>query len=957
MTRASTPQASAASAQTRIDQTQDRPEHKRRGRAVRGQDFAIGPRVLQGSRQRAYERGQDDPVYRPLRIYALDPSASVSDGAQAIVNVPYEPLKLTPSGLRGAILEVVDAPAADPVHLDDPFVLMRQGHMPSPEDAGFRQQMTYAVGSTTYAAFRQALGREVAWGFRRDDGETGSRLRLRPCVEHLQNAFYDPGRGEICFGAFEAGASVCGRNVPGGMVSLSLAHDVVVHEMSHALLDGLRSHFLHPSNLDVLAFHEGFADLIAVFQRFTYRDVVSRAVRASRGEISASELITDIAVQFAQALDATGALRSAAPKEERRYEDTIEPHFRGEILVAAVFDAFNRVYQRKTAALFRLASDGTGLLPPGEISELLANQLAERASVLASQFLSICIRAIDFCPPVDITFGEFLRAVITADMDLVPSDDWGYREAWIDAFAKRRIYPAGVKSLSESSLIWRAPASALPPEPELSFSSLRFDGDPGRVASPEEMLRQATAFGQLAADKAYLREFGLCPPGDAALGEDTVDLPVVESVRASRRVGPSGQVVFDLIAEITQRRVVKKSGKGPGFDFFGGATVVLDPRGRVRYAVGKSVLDETRLEAQRRFIQNEGQAFFGIAPHDSLWPAEKLLLRLHQVTRPQLRASVGTRAMVRGLESTEAGRSAVRYLARRGQTQPWVSLLKHCLNLDRNLALMPALDDSSDYDMAVEQAVSRLQMASKASVDGIAGPATWGIVGTRLRGQKDTALPDAAADTPRWIGGLLKNDPVTTRLGGLDIEAVIDMTEFSFGPLGSAQRTGLAYLLDRLRSDRDITDLRWAAYMLATVKHECGNTWRPIEEYGKGAGKAYGQAVTVRDGSGNPLRNVYFGRGYVQLTWQQNYAAIGMALGLGRELEIHPEKVLDPGIAYDVMSYGMRHGTFTGKRLQSYFSASLADYLNARRIINGTDCAESIAGYANRFQTMLQACA
>ena len=83
--------------------------------------------------------------------------------------------------------------------------------------------------------------------------------------------------------------------------------------------------------------------------------------------------------------------------------------------------------------------------------------MAEEASVLARQFLAICIRAIDYCPPVDIEFGEFLRAVITADRDLVPDDPWDYREAWIEAFRRRRIQPQSMATLSEDALLWSPP--------------------------------------------------------------------------------------------------------------------------------------------------------------------------------------------------------------------------------------------------------------------------------------------------------------------------------------------------------------------------------------------------------------------------------------------------------------------------------------------------------------------
>jgi Putative peptidoglycan binding domain len=591
------------------------------------------------------------------------------------------------------------------------------------------------------------------------------------------------------------------------------------------------------------------------------------------------------------------------------------------------------------------------VLPVGEIPELLATQLTFRVSRLASQFLSMCIRAIDYCPPVDITFGEFLRAVLTADADLIPDDALNYREAWIEAFAKRQIYPANVPSLSEDALRWKAPSQALPPEPHLSFAQLRFDGDPGRTAGQDEMRRQAEAFGQLAADPRYRAEFGLANQDDPRLDGDTVSLPIVESVRSSRRVGPSGQVVFDLVAEITQRREVSSKGPGqPGFDFFGGATVLLGPQGQVRFVIRKSVLDKSRLEAQRRFIAGHGAAFFGQGPADTRLPQASLLLKLHDVTRPALRASAGSLALGRGLADSPEAVVARRYLLVKEQREPFVPLLKACL---QSCGLASNLEASDLYDEVTAKCIGQLQMAHGAVVDGVVGPATWSLVGAILR-ERGTQPPDTST-APRWIAGLLRNDPATTRLQTLDSTGVVDMTEYSFGVLSESQKSGLGTLLQALIQDPDIADLRWSAYMLATVKHECANTWQPIVEFGKGAGRAYGVPVAVADQDGTIIRNTYYGRGFVQLTWRENYLSLGQSIGLGRGLEINPDLALDPSIAYRIMSYGMRHGTFTGKSLAKYINKDGVDYLNARRIINGLDRAAVIQGYAKRFETMLLA--
>ena len=138
--------------------------------------------------------------------------------------------------------------------------------------------------------------------------------------------------------------------------------------------------------------------------------------------------------------------------------------------------------------------------------------------------------------------------------------------------------------------------------------------------------------------------------------------------------------------------------------------------------------------------------------------------------------------------------------------------------------------------------------------------------------------------------------------------------------------------------------LRQAAYMLATAKHETANTFAPIEEYGKGKSLPYGQPDPVTG-------LVYFGRGYVQLTWARNYKSMGKAINL--PLFLHPYLALRYDVAYKIMSYGMTHGAFTGVALRRYINEGKTDYQNARKIINGTDKADLIAGYATAIEQML----
>ncbi len=571
-----------------------------------GTAYTVGRGVLRAMAE-PYQRVKGDPLYRPLRIYTLDPSVSRLEGATATINVPYEPLQ---PGPVGHLFEVDHRDGGtggeyEPADLDNPYVLIADGYPPSMSDPRFHHQMVYAVCSSLYSAFKTALGRNLSWGF--DGGAGNMRLLLRPHWKQEANAYYakEHQRGELRFGYFPASERPTNRSMPGGFVFTCLSHDIVVHEATHALLDGMRAHFMKPSNTDVLAFHEAFADLMAVFQHFSYPEVVLAGIKRCRGSLRTASLLTHLAGQFGHTTDENGPLRTAIEDpdaEPRRYEASMEPHALGQVLTNAVFDAFATVFQRKIERFLRLASLGTGVLPPGDLPLELQTLLAERASKLASQFQIICIRAIDYCPPVGLTFGDYLRALITADYDVVPDDRWEYRGALIDAFWRRGIYPRSASSLSEDALLWRGPRKQLSPVPGLDFATLRFDGDPGRAAGVDELHRQACQLGHFVTQSAHLAEFGLLSSDDPELEGDAVDLPRVESIRSARRSGPYGQIVFDLVAEVTQTRFVRPAGGASGFSYQGGSTVILDPKGEVRFIVLKSATGQGRLERRRAFF-------------------------------------------------------------------------------------------------------------------------------------------------------------------------------------------------------------------------------------------------------------------------------------------------------------------------------------------------------------------
>jgi hypothetical protein len=590
--------------------------------------YEVSPRVTRQASIRPYQRDPGAPVSRPLRIYTLDPSVSDRLGGVAIAQVPYEPLK---TGPIGSVFEVnwEGAPApivADALDLDDPFLLLSSGLSPSPSNGRFHLQMVYAVCSLTYTAFTRALGRDIAWSH---DPLPGQPLRLvvRPFGFRGANAGFSREAGDLSFGYFKTRGKRAGFTLENGIVCSALSHDIVAHETTHALLDGLRSEFMNPTNVDVPAFHEGFSDLVALFLHFTYPDVVERAIRDSHGSFTRGSLLTDLAREFGYARSRRGradALRSGVdidgvaafdsdvlPTKENSpkcYDANMEPHALGSVLVSAVFEAFTTIVKRKTEHYYKIA----GLDPQAPtiepLSDSLVKAIAEEASSVAGRFLSICIRAIDYCPPADMEFGEYLRAMITADGDLEKTDKWGFREALMRSFRRREVFPDHVLFMTEDAVRWEPPERDLR-IPPLAFRNLKFDGEPGRPASERELDRQARALGRAVTDPLNAGVFRLVSASQPLpKGIVQAPPPIVESVRVARRAAPDGRILFDLVAEVTQTCTVKL--KDTLFEMNGGCTVVIDPQGHVRYAIYKKLTSENRRARQHAAMSGPLKAFW-----------------------------------------------------------------------------------------------------------------------------------------------------------------------------------------------------------------------------------------------------------------------------------------------------------------------------------------------------------
>ena len=593
------------------------------------------------------------PTHRLLRGYAFDPSLATQLQTALVSEITYKVQweKDLEPGPVGEYLEVVDFDPASgcfyaPLDLNHASVLAQNGLAPSEGNPQFHQQMVYAAAMTTIDRFERALGRKAFWADHwqpdrsvASDEQFVRRLRIYPHALRMANAYYSRNRGALLFGYFSATQDRSSGQLPGGMVFTCLSHDVVAHETTHALLDGFHEHFMDASNPDVLAFHEAFADIVALFQHFTFADVLRHQIAGTRGDLGGENLLGQLATQFGHARGTHGALRDAIGKydpvqkkwvrhtpDPTELDDAKEVHARGAILVAAVFDAFLSIYQSRSRDLLRLASGGTGVLEQGELHPDLVGRLAQEAARAASHVLNMCIRALDYCPPVDLTFGEYLRALVTADIDLMPEDPFRYRVAFIEAFRRRGIYPEGIRTLSEESLRWARPDADPGFAPgELKSRFRDFIGHLGMRQDVNDLRYLETRceiwkktrdirvrlHGVIA---EYLSKANLIErlTGLALSGENTPDsvrqhrdgLPKfsVHSFRESRRLNEDGQILNQVFITILQSEKVDEQ------IIRCGSTLVIDlDNAGVSYVIRKGLKDRQRIARTVAFRESQEQ--------------------------------------------------------------------------------------------------------------------------------------------------------------------------------------------------------------------------------------------------------------------------------------------------------------------------------------------------------------
>ncbi len=607
-------------------------------------------------------------VYRFLRGYTLDPGFSTQLDTMTINDTVYrvrwedlqdENQKDTP-GPVGEYFEVIDIdPPSNcyyaPVNLNAIEVLSQNGLKPSEGNPQFHQQFVYTIAMKTLMHFEQSLGRKLIWApravYENDKfvrNEYVGKIRLYPHAFRAANAYYHRDKKAILFGYFKASLQIQGTNFPGGAVFSCLSPDIIAHEVTHSLLDSIHPRYMEDTNRDVAAFHEGFADIIALLQRFTITDLVVKQLSNAQGSLDHFTVLGELATQLGSALaNGRGALRSAIGQRnddgqwERRkpdatlYQSKAECHERGSVLVATFFDALIKVYNYRTADLFRIATNGTGVLPQGAIHPDLAQRLAEEICHIAEHLLNVAIRALDYCPPVDINYGDYLRALITADIEFAKSDEKIYRVALIDAFRSWGIFPGNVTTLSEESLQWSAPDLSEKQEKAMdalaAFLKTRVR-DLNSISNRHEVWQKSQDIQRdlhhlMVNEKSavlgdewgdLLDKLGLGTKsivfkdhtGTVIYKNPKVDTPIeIHKVRPAYRVGNDGLVLEQVIVTITQSITVEVdqgNGQTQPVKFRGGSTIIFDSSKdfKLSYVITKHIGSNARFLAQLAYQLN-----------------------------------------------------------------------------------------------------------------------------------------------------------------------------------------------------------------------------------------------------------------------------------------------------------------------------------------------------------------
>jgi hypothetical protein len=355
-----------------------------------------------------FHEWKEDPPPLELEVLCQDPFVMETHGVGLVeVKLPAE--RYLQQGPTTARVAVVDYN----VDLDEVFApvqVLESGHGFATgsldnlrENFQFHQVNVWAILNRTIALLEdpRLLGRPIPWA-------SGlGRLIVLPHAGYGRNAFYDRATGALHFLYFE------GRREQ-EPVFTCLSHDIVTHELGHAVLDGLKPYYNEVSSVEAAGFHEYFGDALALASSLTFRDVLVRAVGDAPVQLG-QEFIGKIAEEFGSAQSgAPGYLRAAFERRTMaELAGTKEEHDYSQVLTNAFYVFLALQYEERVKQL----------RPRGGRDALDGGQTVAALVSAANQASRMFFRALDYCPPVDIAYLDYARAVIRSDRVAYPHDE------------------------------------------------------------------------------------------------------------------------------------------------------------------------------------------------------------------------------------------------------------------------------------------------------------------------------------------------------------------------------------------------------------------------------------------------------------------------------------------------------------------------------------------------------
>jgi hypothetical protein len=362
---------------------------------------------------------------QPLRarIFLADPLVAHEYPTLGVDEVELRPGPVMLDGPVSARFAVVDYNASERKLLP-PAWYDGEGFEARPGSAQFRQVNAWAVAQRTLEMYEhpQALGRRIPWAFR------GSRLFILPNAGYWENAFYDRDTRTLQFFYFQG---------PDEPIYTSLSHDIISHETGHAILDGIRPDYNEHSSPDTAGFHEFLGDATAILCALEHRKYREALIQSTGGDLRKKNIVADLAEQFGM-----GVAGAATYGEADRYflrtalHDRTMEHVKGdweahaysEVLTGAFYDILVGIFEKQEMEANRKLK-GRGRKP----------NLVRVLSTAVQHLKRMTLRALDYCPPADLDYLDYARALLHADALAYPNDGLKYRDMAAKIFLRRKI--------------------------------------------------------------------------------------------------------------------------------------------------------------------------------------------------------------------------------------------------------------------------------------------------------------------------------------------------------------------------------------------------------------------------------------------------------------------------------------------------------------------------------------